>query len=766
MTASEDKKPEEHAERYSADAPVKDPDHDRFGRWPFGQRVGQVIAHRRDPSSIVVGIYGAWGEGKTTLLNFVERELSEHEHIVVFPFNPWRFGDEETLLRGFFVEMAGKLERSLTTRSEDIGELIKKYAQPVAGILGRGDAAEGFANLLGQADLEEIRERIDSVLTEVGRRVVVLIDDIDRLEKEEIHSVFRLVKLTADFKNTAYVLAFDDEMVTAALQERYGTHQPGAGRSFLEKIVQVPLHLPAADPIALRQFCFEGVDQALSDAQVELTEEQVQDFGRRFVDAFDGRLGTPRMAKLYSNILSFSLPILKGEVHPVDLMLVEGMRVFYPTLYAHVRDHPVLVLGELLDLNRDKEEKKQSVRERLEKGFTGLDADARDSALKLLLGLFPQLNSVYSNISYGAEMEDKWALSQRIAAREYFPRYFSYAINERDVPDETVRGLIAAADYRSPGELRERLREVVQPRNAEKFVWKLRRREHTASPTASRALALALAGAGALFPKANSLFSFLEPRSQIAISIANLIENLPSADEREELAVAVLHEAESLGFALECFWRFHVFDEEQPDQNAFTAAQRERLGRSLARRIAAEAQERPPLFADYPDEVPGLLYAWSEYGAAGEARSHIRAALQREPRVVLDLMRSFLPTSWGSSGIARRGDFERSQYDSLIKIIEPEAIEEALREHIGERFVVPDNFIHFEEGIDADLKLALQFAWLRSRLSTERPEREFPTAQEDLSAEEPADEPPPDLGGNQSSDPDPQSNEQDTNKPA
>ena len=87
---------------YVPDSPISDPSMDRLGRWPFAQRVAQTIAVHHDPSSIVVGICGGWGEGKTSVMNLVDRELANHPDVTVVRFNPWRFKDEVHLLQSFF----------------------------------------------------------------------------------------------------------------------------------------------------------------------------------------------------------------------------------------------------------------------------------------------------------------------------------------------------------------------------------------------------------------------------------------------------------------------------------------------------------------------------------------------------------------------------------------------------------------------------------------------------------------------------------------
>jgi hypothetical protein len=705
---------------YSSDSPVTMAAGDRFRRWPFAQRVAQVIAKRRDQSSIVVGIYGEWGEGKTTVLNFIEEELRHSDHVLILHFNPWRFGDEDTLLRGFFFQLSILLQHSLTTRAEEIGTLIRRYIRPVAGLFGKEAVADGAADLLGEPDLEVLRKRIGDVLREAGRRVVILVDDIDRLDKDEIHSVFRLVKLTADFENTAYVLAFDDEMVAGVLQERYGVNRPGAGRAFLEKIIQIPLRLPAADYIALRQFCFEGVDQALTEAEVELSDQQAQEFGRNFVDAFETRLRTPRMAKLYANILSFSLPILKAEIHPVDLMLIEGMRVFYPKLYALVRVNSEVVLGPEIDLDRNGEKTNEIARQRLAAGLDDLDPDTKKAATKLLCTLFPQLNAAYGNMRYGSEWKETWAKSQRIAAREYFPRYFSYSISERDVADEAIRSLFAAAEHQTPEQISQVLASLVNASNADKFVWKIRRQEHAASPAASQTLALAFARSSALLPDIEALSGFLMPRSQIAIAISNLLENIPTGEDRLAVAEKVLREADSLTFACECFQWFPPIGDEDQNPEAFSEEEKRHLGTVLARRIASEAGSAPPIFVRYPKEATRLLYIWGTYGEAKQAEEYVRAVLASEPARVLDLLASLLGTVWSDSGSSRKRDFERNQYNVLVDLVPPRVIEEALKRQFGTDYVIPEQYPRaFDDEESPQLRMALQFGWLHEHVSAQ-----------------------------------------------
>src|SRR5690606_17639099 len=110
--------------QYSSDSPIHVPEEDRFSRWPFSERLANVINTRRDPSSIIIGIYGAWGEGKTSVLNFIEHAFQGQKEVVCRRFNPWRYGTEEQLLQGFFLMIADAIDTDIITKGEKIKELI------------------------------------------------------------------------------------------------------------------------------------------------------------------------------------------------------------------------------------------------------------------------------------------------------------------------------------------------------------------------------------------------------------------------------------------------------------------------------------------------------------------------------------------------------------------------------------------------------------------------------------------------------------------
>jgi len=232
---------EPHSGEFSSDRPLVRKADDKLNRAPFADRVARVLRGVPRGAGLVVGIYGPWGDGKTTILNMLRGDLESDEMTVVRDFNPWRLTDEESMFRGFFSMLADAFGESLSTKLEITKARTSKWVRRLRWVTRTAGwfwkPAESVDDVLAKFEkvaisgdrvgLDDLRTRISALLKNVDKRIVVLVDDIDRLDKHEIHTLFRLIKACADFPNVCYVLAFDDVAVSASLGERYGAGNEG-----------------------------------------------------------------------------------------------------------------------------------------------------------------------------------------------------------------------------------------------------------------------------------------------------------------------------------------------------------------------------------------------------------------------------------------------------------------------------------------------------------------------------------------------------------
>lgn len=716
----------ERTQGYSSDQPILKKTDDRFHRWPFAKRIADTLATRIDSTSLVIGLFGPWGDGKTSTLHLMEEALAAYNNVVIVRFNPWHFQSEELLLRGFFATLAEALEKSLSTKAEELGKLLKRYGSVLSfasipvGVTVPSGAVTGLGEALSTVELDELRRRVERVLESSGKRVVILIDDIDRLDRSETQTIFKLVKLSAGFNYTSYVLSFDDEMVAAAIGEKYAQGGVEAGRSFLEKIIQVPLHLPPPDEIALRTVTFEGIEAAITASRIKLSQEQFDIFAHRFVAGIEPRLHTPRHAKLYVNALMFALPLLKGEANPIDLMLVEGIRVFYPKLFIVIRDNPEYFLRGAGDGNHQQTAAlKERIKSVIDDALNDTGVQDKDQVRHHLLeGLFPRLGDVFGNMNYGHDWENEWAREQRVCSGQYFKRYFTYGVPPGDVSDVEVRTLVEQLAGVAPARLNEVIKQFADRGGIPQLIRKLRALENTLDAKAAHQLALGIARNGSVIPRERGMLISDDTLRQAAILVAHLLLRIPTGNEREVVAREIFRDVQPLNFGFTCFqWVRHEPNEPEEKRIISEPAENE-VATALTERVRVSAVQTP-LYESYGQDAPALFWLWNKYGDAATLRQHLQHRFQTHPTEVDAFLDTYVGTAWTmNTGLPHRSDLDRSSYDGIAKVFDPDAIVTNLKERYGHELDAP----RFHHGNEVPLarRIAHQFVFIHMQVQHEK----------------------------------------------
>lgn len=717
-------------ENFLADKPISEEKDDKFQRYKFSKRIAETILNRTSSDSIVIGLYGAWGEGKTSVLNFIRQELKPHHPDVIhFTFNPWRFTDEAALLTSFFNTLAGEIKNSfretevanekanllqrtgkeisewwdkkkgpLKTQSETIGEFIQEYGK-VVSIFGAGEAAEAVGKAISNIDIEELKGRIEKLLADNKKRIVVFIDDIDRLEKGEIQAIFRLVKLTGDFAYTTYLLSFDENMVSSAIGERFGTGDQKAGLNFLEKIIQIPIKLPLAQKAALKNYCFKLVEQSLDSSQIVLTDDEAQEFVRKFTSNFLIRLTTPRLAVRYGNTLSFSLPLLKGEANYVDLLLIEAIRVFYPELYDFVRYQPDYFIGEYENdvyshnPNNEKIEKFKKLFEEFTKNYS---PDEIAYAKGALSELFPNLDKVLGNgWNWESRTPESRYNQKRISTSQYFNRYFSYTVIEGDISDVAFTSLL---DHITEGDYTEKVeptKNLIQYATPENFIEKIRFREKLFDSNTSIALVKVFSQLGDCFPdKGNSFLGWFTPNSQAAIFLAQLIRNQIEEAEKFGLLQWVIDNAIPFEFAYQIF--IYCRNDKDEQKKLFTDEQYKELAGILIARGKALSADKP-IWEKFTFQSKYMLNVWAVDFDKQDLSEYVKQHLNANPPTVIPLLKVFVGFIHSSAHPTQYyGDFQKDSYDGLKQILDANIIYEKIGQVLGIDLSTIDKYEHLE----------------------------------------------------------------------
>ncbi|MCG0275669.1 MAG: AAA family ATPase [Thermosediminibacteraceae bacterium] len=436
-------------EKLLSDDPLKNPEEDLFGYAPYAKRLAEIIRKAPKDRSLVIALNGSWGTGKTTFLNFVVKYIENYpkkETPIIVKFNPWLFSGHGDLANQFFRELQAVLEskfggkvKRLISNIADFAAIVSK-APELTGII---QVAGSFFLMMKERttqkkELWELKAQISKELKNQNRKFLVLIDDIDRLSKEEIRDLFKLIKSIADFPNIHYLLAFDKNVVTNAL----GDTQDVSGEEYLSKIVQVALDLPIPDKIALRKLFLENINIVFAETPNELYDYNY--FLNLYWDGIDHFLKTPRDVKRLINAIKINYPSVKGEVNPADFIAIETLRIFAHDLYCNIRSNP-----EMFCSGDSKIIDKNILRSFHQKLIEEFPEDDRKPLMNLLRRLFPMLEGIeglYGNVHYGSDFIPKWRKELRVCVREIFPIYFRFSVPEGDMSNIEIKTLLALLD--------------------------------------------------------------------------------------------------------------------------------------------------------------------------------------------------------------------------------------------------------------------------------------------------------------------------------
>lgn len=165
-----------------------------------------------DHQCVVYGIYGKWGEGKTSLMNFIKNKLlsqGKTDNINIVEFNPWLVDNDEALLREFFLSIMADADEKARKIFCKYGSLAIFASKTIVNAIAPGigsvmaDGIEWAKNAMEDSKdtLAELKTKVSEAIKQSGKHIVVMIDDVDRLDKEELLTVLRLVRQVADFEN-------------------------------------------------------------------------------------------------------------------------------------------------------------------------------------------------------------------------------------------------------------------------------------------------------------------------------------------------------------------------------------------------------------------------------------------------------------------------------------------------------------------------------------------------------------------------------------
>jgi KAP family P-loop domain len=237
--------------------PLTDIEMDKLFFHEKASEIGKFISNYPSNIPYALSISGEWGSGKSTMLNFIEHELNPKKCKII-RFNPWMISDSELLIKSLFEEIFYVIDNGFTKAKTKFFEYAQKVIPPSARVLSyigtlhqgadprtaqiasvaSAETAKELSNMIFNTPLSKIKEKLikelDIMFVDNDQKIVVMVDELDRLFPDEIITMFQMIKSTLDLPGVFFVVAMDNNVIHDSLIKT-GIKKPD---QYLQKIFQ------------------------------------------------------------------------------------------------------------------------------------------------------------------------------------------------------------------------------------------------------------------------------------------------------------------------------------------------------------------------------------------------------------------------------------------------------------------------------------------------------------------------------------------------
>lgn len=532
---------------YNSDKAIESSEQDLLGRVTFSKQLGEAIYKYDGKDGLVLGVFGKWGTGKTSILNMVVNEINclsdnDDDSPIIVNFSPWNYSDKDNLISLFFRVLKNKLnmDKYEETRKK-IGKALTDYSDALDALALVPIVGSGLANILKtiakaqgaelskDVDIDTTKENLETVLGDTNQKIVVIIDDIDRLTNTQIRDIFQLVKQVGNFPNIIYVLSMDRDVVCRALESVHDID----GAEYLEKIVQIPFEIPALLKPRLREIFLTNLENTVKTISDNPKIDQSY-WSEVFTNCIEPYIETLRDVNRVINTFQFRYKILYEETAFEDMVALTTIEVLEPQLYQWIGRNKDLLCStyshSFSALFRDKSNYRTSIHEELKK--LGINTDI---GIKFLSTLFPVFANDIDERDY-RYTESNIRETMRVAQEERFDSYFMFDLGGIPVSRYIINSYINILPL---DDLIDTITEINNNGNIEYFIDELRSLVDTIPEKRLGLLSSVILNVLHKFSQ-NSQFYMLSAYTKAEFLVYDIISKINDENERYNLIKSVL----------------------------------------------------------------------------------------------------------------------------------------------------------------------------------------------------------------------------------
>jgi hypothetical protein len=409
-----------------SDDPIETWSEDTLGRAALVDSLTVKLLISKAP---VIALFGEFGSGKTSVLNLLREHLSGKA--IVVSFSTWLPGSQETLTSYLLSDIASECQKEYVVPG------LRRSARRIADALSETvPALKGILHLFPPKTQKDDIENLKMALSRLPKRVVVLLDELDRMERAELLPLLKVVRGIASLPNLSFVCAAERKTLTKTVCE----DNSDDSNLYFEKFFPSSVQIPKSDPQMLQSAGIERLVAALRSREWFKDEEEVTQYREKLAKIWPTRIApwirNLRAIGLLANDVSVAATPLRREVDLLDLTLIELLRRFKQDVYDIVSRNSVALTGGE-SLVRGGGYYSEEELKRIQKQFdtdltTACEGEAQLSQIKGLLGeLFPDY-AQRQKLSWELrpKLKDRDESDKRIRYPGLFPAYFRYDVPE------------------------------------------------------------------------------------------------------------------------------------------------------------------------------------------------------------------------------------------------------------------------------------------------------------------------------------------------
>lgn len=422
----------------------KEVDYDLLERGNIINKLYEVVTKCYNGEKFVLSLQGEWGSGKTTIINNFKKLIKDDSNIIIIDdFDPWSYEDEQAMFKGMFDSIMKKIGINFSIR--DISNFLNFYIDAIfnnSKYENKYKIAKKYYLDIDKSN--KLKLIINTYLKNNNKKILFIIDNIERADKDNINLLFKLVNNIFNFDNVIYLLSFDDNRMKEIFNNDFNSNY-----KYLKKIIQLEVKVPKIDENVMKDVVGRCIKNLMKLYEINFNEKD----NEKTIELLAQKIKDLRELKIYLNsVISFN-KLLNNNLNIQDTMLLELIKSQNVELYEEIWRNRKYFISEDTTIfgksyNYDTREFNKKAKDYFDKLFI---LQTNKEYKEILAFMFPYVENYLNDREvrtentqyfYGKEDYQTNLKNKRIFNARYFELYFSQCNNEFTIINKIIEEFI------------------------------------------------------------------------------------------------------------------------------------------------------------------------------------------------------------------------------------------------------------------------------------------------------------------------------------